>query len=194
MPSMAQVRAVCFKLGEKTEPSRVLKHILEWLSTGCPMLSCSRRAIVIRRVPEEQLVPLSLSLSLMLRPGIVEKKEKSEKEKEEGREEKWRVSATLESVSIHVGYMHGLLRISILRVLERRKQWMRMQRPVEIYESAESTVNERSCWRSCPTDFCIAARALEGLAFITRCEIFPARFFPVSFFVKTESLDRRVRV
>lgn len=64
MPSMAQVRAVCFKLGEKTEPSRVLKHILEWLSTGCPMLSCSRRAIVIRRVPEEQLVPLSLSLSL----------------------------------------------------------------------------------------------------------------------------------
>lgn len=53
MPSMAQVRAVCFKLGEKTEPSRVLKHILEWLSTGCPILS--RRAIVIRRVPEEQL-------------------------------------------------------------------------------------------------------------------------------------------
>lgn len=127
MPSMAQVRAVCFKLGEKTEPSRVLKYILEWLSTGCPMLSCSRRAIVIRRVPEEQLVPLSLSLSLSdASSGIVEKKEKSEKEEEEGREEKWRVSATLESVSIHVGYMHGLLRISILRVLERRKQWMRM--------------------------------------------------------------------
>ena len=134
MPSMAQVRAVCFKLGEKTEPSRVLKHILEWLSTGCPILS--RKAIVIRRVPEELL---SLSLS-----EIVEEKKRREKGRE--REEK----ATLESVSIHVGYMHGLLRISIPRVLERRKHWMRMYRPVEIYELAESTVNERSCCRSCP--------------------------------------------
>lgn len=74
MPSMAQVRAVCFKLGEKTEPSRVLKHILEWLSTGCPILS--RKAIVIRRVPEELL---SLSLS-----EIVEEK-KGEKRGEKGR-------------------------------------------------------------------------------------------------------------
>ena len=74
MPSMAQVRAVCFKLGEKTEPSRVLKHILEWLSTGCPILS--RRAIVIRRVPEE------LSLSLSLRSS---RKKKGEKRGEKGR-------------------------------------------------------------------------------------------------------------
>ena len=81
-----------FVLSSERKPSpHVLKHILEWLSTGRPILS-ARRTIVIRYVPEEQLVAtLSRERGLDVLPALWRfSKKKTKKEKIEGGEKEAR--------------------------------------------------------------------------------------------------------